>query len=328
MISLIYIGLFLAAIIVMVVLGIDWGEMKQDRFKVRRSGMLSGIGLFLFAIVIALSVGQVDAGHRGVVLNFGRVTDKTFSEGIYFKVPIVQTVVQMSVQTVAYETPAAAASKDLQDVRTEVTLNYSLNPNNVNSIYQRLRQDYESRIIRPGVQEAVKAATAKFDAEELITRRQEVKIAIEDLIRLRLEDNGLIVDTLNLTNFQFSPSFSASIEAKVTAVQKALEAENKLRQIEVEALQVEAAAVGQANANIASAEGEKKAAITRSEGIAEAIRIVAVQQAEANNLIRETLNQELIRYTLVRELAPDINTIVLPTGTEFILGESVLGGTP
>jgi regulator of protease activity HflC (stomatin/prohibitin superfamily) len=125
----------------------------------------------------------------------------------------------------------------LQVVTTEVTLNYQLDGNRVGEIYRTLRMAYETRIIQPYVQEAVKSVTAEYNAEELITQRPAVKAKLQALIAERLSPLGLMVVQLSITDFQFSAGFQASIEAKVTAVQQALEAENALRRVEFEAKQ-------------------------------------------------------------------------------------------
>jgi len=134
----------------------------------------------------------------------------------------------------------------------------------------------------------------------------------------------MIIDTVNITDFQFSSSFTASIEAKVVADQRAKEAENKLKQIEVEARQAKQYAEGQAKALIEQAEGDKQAAITRAQGEAKAILEVATAQAEANNMLNVTITDILNEYNLVNNLSPGINTIILPSGSEFILGPEVL----
>jgi len=298
------------------------GEVKK--VGAIASTILAILVMFIIALMITVSIGQVEAGERGVVTRWGAVTDSTKGEGIYFVTPFSEKVHTMSVQVQAYEAAASAASKDLQDVQTVVTLNFALDPGKVNKIYQTLRDDYIVRIIKPAVQEAVKAVTAEYRAEDLITKRPEVRIAIENVLAERLTQHGILLDKLNITDFQFSESFSASIEAKVIAHQKSQEAENKLLQIEVEARQAKQKAEGEAQAQIAIAEGDKQAAIMRAEGEAQAILTVADAQAEANERLNSTITDILNEYNLVNKLAPGINTIILPSGSEFILGEEVL----
>lgn len=196
-----------------------------------------GVLLVLFLALIAPNVGEVEAGHRGVVLRFGAVTGRVLDEGIYVVMPLAERVVHMSVQVQAEEVEAAAASRDLQEVKTKVTLNYSPDPLKAAEIYQKLRHEAVVRIIRPAVQESVKAATAHFNAEQLITERPTVKGKIEDMLRVRLNEHGFGIDAVNITDFEFSRAFNDAIEAKVTATQLADKAERDLQRVKMEAQQ-------------------------------------------------------------------------------------------
>lgn len=281
--------------------------------------------LFLFiAIASTSAIKTIGAGERGVVLRFGAVTGKILPEGLSIITPFVESVAKMDVKTEAYEAEASAASNDLQDVRTSVTVNYRLDPGEVDTVYQRLRRDYERRILAPAVQESVKAVTATFSAEQLITERPSVKSDIEEAINDRLFTNGIILETLSITNFTFSASFTNAIESKVEALQSALKAENDLVRIQTEAQQREAVASGEANAIRQEAQAAKEAAILTAEGESQALLLVAGAKAEANNLIAASINDEIIQWETISKLADDINTIILPAGQEFILGETVI----
>lgn len=194
--------------------------------------------ILLIALILAfLSFGIVPAGYKGVLLRFGAVTGDIKSEGLYFKIPFVESVIPMSIQIQKYTSQTTASSKDLQVVTTEVTLNYELESDKVTNIYRSMRQDYEQRIIQPFVQEAVKSVAANFDAEQLITQRPVVKKQLQELLSARLNQLGIRVVELSITEFQFTQVFQDSIEAKVKAVQQALEAENALKRVEFEAKQ-------------------------------------------------------------------------------------------
>ena len=188
-------------------------------------------------IVVAGSTGTVGAGQRGVLLRFGAVTGAVKDEGLYFKIPFAEQVALMSTQIQKYTAPIGSSSKDLQVVTTEVTLNYQLNASSVGETYRNMRQDYENRVVQPYIQEAVKSTTANFNAEELITLRPKVKDELQNLMTERLAPLGIVVVQLSITDFQFSATFQDSIEAKVKAVQQALEAENALKRVEFEAQQ-------------------------------------------------------------------------------------------
>lgn len=191
----------------------------------------------------------VGAGERAVLLTFGNPNMVAYTEGLHFKIPLVQTRVIMSIQTQKYVVEkASAASKDLQTVTTDITLNYYLNSDRVPELYKNIGIHYQDKIITPAVLEVVKASTAGYTAEELITKRPEVKEKIDATLRERLAEYGITVQAVSITNFDFSESFNSAIEAKVTAEQNALAAKNKLEQIKYEAEQKVTSATAEAKA--------------------------------------------------------------------------------
>ena len=239
----------------------------------KAKGVVFGIIiLIIIGVVIGSSVQIVDAGFRGVLLHWNAVdlTAPPLDEGLHFVVPFQDSVVELEVRTLKYTKSTTSASQDLQTVSTEITVNYHPEPNSVNYLYKEVGLDYENRIIQPTVEEVVKQVTANYNAEELITKRPQVKQDIQNEITARLADFNITTEIVSITDFQFSILFAQAIESKVEAEQRALKAENDLKRIEVEARQFEAQAVGIAQANIAEASGE-----------AEAINII--NQALANN---------------------------------------------
>ncbi|MDQ3851218.1 MAG: prohibitin family protein [Thermoproteota archaeon] len=239
------------------------------------------IGFILLVVVISASVKIVEAGHRGVLLNFGAVdTSASLNEGIHFVVPFRDNVIQVEVRTQRITENAASASNDLQDVSTQVALNYHVDPLTAQILFQQIGFDYANRVIAPAIQESVKQISARFNAENLITNRETVKGEIEQNIKARLAPYNIIVETISITEFQFTEQFRRAVEAKVEAEQRALQANNDLRRIEIEAQQAEARAIGEQQANIARAEGVRQAAVLQAQGEAEAIAIVEAQLRE------------------------------------------------
>ncbi|KAG2474396.1 MAG: hypothetical protein NPMRTH4_450005 [Nitrosopumilales archaeon] len=229
-------------------------------------GAAKAVGLVIVALIIigviaAQSVQIVEAGHRGVLLHWSAVdvTVPPLDEGLHFVVPFQDQVVNMEVRTLKFVKATSSASQDLQNVSTEVTVNYHPSPESVNILYKEVGLDYQNRIIAPAVEEVVKQVTANYNAEELITKRPLVKSDIETEIGIRLNVYNIVTEVISITDFQFSSLFSSAIESKVEAEQKAQKAENDLVRIKVEAQQREALAQGVAKANIAEAEGEAEA---------------------------------------------------------------------
>lgn len=227
----------------------------EEKNKMSKTIGAIAIGV-LIIILILNSFFIVNTGERGVLLTFGKPTMTAYNEGIHFKIPLAQKAIKMEVKTIKFETPADSASKDLQVVSTDLAINYKIIPEEAPEIYQSLGLGYRGRVIEPAIQEALKAVTAGYTAEELITKRPLVRNDILAELKERLHTRGIIIEDVMITNFDFSKSFNEAIELKVTAEQRKLQAERDLERIEVEAMQAEAKAIGEKNAKIAEAEGE------------------------------------------------------------------------
>lgn len=209
------------------------------------------IGLLIVFVVLMLLFGPVytvDAGERAVLITWGAAGTDSIGPGLHFKMPFVQSVAKFTVQTQKYSADASAASKDLQTVHTSIAVIYHLNPSSVPKIYTDLGYEYGDRIIQPTTQEVVKASTAKFSADQLITNRSVVADQIENMLKDRLAPYGIVVESTAITNFNFSQSFEDAIEAKVTAVQQKQKAEMDLQRIRVEAEQKVTTAKAEAEA--------------------------------------------------------------------------------
>jgi regulator of protease activity HflC (stomatin/prohibitin superfamily) len=217
----------------------------------RKAALLTKLGLIIFiiiAIVIAFPFGTISAGERGIRLRFGAPTGEVLGEGLYFRIPLIESVVRVNVQIQKEQTTANAASRDLQTVNSDVALNFRPDPTKVINIYRELGTDYKINVIAPALQESMKAATAKYTAEELITKRGQVAQDVISALRERLQPRGIIVEDFSIVNFDFSKAFNEAIENKVSAEQNALAAQNKLKQVEYEAQQQVAQAKGEAEA--------------------------------------------------------------------------------
>jgi regulator of protease activity HflC (stomatin/prohibitin superfamily) len=197
-------------------------------------------GVVVLVVLILFSpFAQIPAGHRGVVTTFGKVKEEVLGEGLHFIVPFMNVVHKIDVRLQKAEGEGEAASKDLQTIHTRVALNYHLQPERVAITFRDIGgpSEVDLRIIVPAMQEAVKAATAQYTAEELITKRADVRDRIRGYLNERLSKHGIEIDEFSIVNFQFSASFNEAIEAKTTAEQLKLKAERDLQRIRVEAEQ-------------------------------------------------------------------------------------------
>jgi len=212
-------------------------EAMQSAMKkgpMRRALIIGAILVFFLFLKPWIQIG---AGERGIVLNFGAVQENVLGEGLHFRIPIMQKIVRMDVKVQKSLTDAAASSSDLQEVSSNVALNYHIIPDKANLVYQTIGIYFKERIIDPAVQEVVKAVTARYTAEELITKRPAVSEAMRTNLAERLVVHNIAVDAFSIVGFSFSKIFMEAIESKQTAEQLALKAKRDLDRIKIEAEQ-------------------------------------------------------------------------------------------
>jgi len=230
-----------------------------------------GAVILVAVIVMWSSFYTVTSGERAIVLRFGQV-QSVESDGLHFKLPMIEAVKIVDVRTQKAHAPANAGTKDLQTVQTEVAVNYHLNAASLADTYSRIGLDVENKIIDPRIQEVVKAVIARFSAEELLVKREDVKNEIAVGLRTSMTAYNITVEDIQITNFAFSRSFDSAIEAKQTAEQNALKAKNDLDRIKIEAQQ-----------KIAMAEAEAKtiqiqAQAIKEQGGAEYVQLKAIEK--------------------------------------------------
>jgi regulator of protease activity HflC (stomatin/prohibitin superfamily) len=267
----------------------------------------------IFVILLALALLSsffviINAGERGVLMTFGEVQDTVLEEGIHPVIPIVHTIQKLSVRVQSEEISAEASSKDLQDVYTDVALNWHIVPAKANVIFRQIGDEEAivDRIIHPAVEEVLKAVMAMYTAEEIITKRGQVKVGVDQALMQRLEPYNIAVDDISLVHVHFTNRFSDAVEAKQVAEQEAKRAEF-----------IALKAVKEAEARVNWAKGE----------------------AEAQRLLQESLTPELLGRQAIERWNGNLPFIVGGEGTKLLdlkaliktsqkLGNNNLSGIP
>lgn len=250
-----------------------------------------GIGGLIALILLLGTFFTIPAGYCGILTTFGAASQNVLYPGLHAKIPLVQGVVQMNVQVQKNQLTEHAASLDLQDVETTVATNWNINDIDASWIFQKIGLEpvLNDRIIQPVVSNAVKAVVAHYNAEELVTKRDQVRMQIEDLIRRNLKPYHVNVDVdgVSITDFQFSADYSNAIEQKQVAQQRAQQAEYELQQSKVEA-----------ERQIAQAQG----------------------QAEAQKLLQQTLTPQLIQQQAIQKWDGHLPSVVGGNGVLPMIG--------
>lgn len=238
--------------------------------------------LILVALMLAIILNPVviiNAGQRGILMEFGQVQDKILGEGIHAIIPIANTVETLSVRIQKQEIPAQAASKDLQDVFVDVAVNWHIIPEKVNRVFQQIGSEINvvERIINPAIEEVLKAVLSLYNAEQIITKRGEVKAEIDQQLTSRLAQYNIAIDDISLVNIHFSQRFNEAVEAKQIAEQEAKRAEF----LALKAVQ------------------EAQAEINRAKG-----------QAEAQELLREDLTPLILQKQAIDKWDGHLPTVL------------------
>ena len=286
----------------------------------RSRSTMRHVGAAIMAIVALVVVFSgytvVNPGHRGVVVMLGKVEQNVLGEGFHLIMPpVVRQVVQVNARTKKLEVNTEAASSDLQAISATGVLNYHLEPDSTAKLYQEVGLGFESIIIVPAVQEAIKAATAQFQIDRILIERSVLKVRIREDLAERLSSSHITVDQFSMANVEFSDAFSRAIEQKQVAEQAALQKQYELQAAEKEV-----------EITLPRAEGDRRAAVVAAEGRAEARRLGAQAEAAALNLIASELqgNPDLIPYEWATKLSPTVSTVMLPGSQDTILDAKVL----
>jgi regulator of protease activity HflC (stomatin/prohibitin superfamily) len=234
----------------------DKGDMFSELKELKALKPGGGKGLLALVVLAVIVVAllslspfvRIGAGERGVVMNFGAVQDNVLNEGLHFIIPIMQQVVKVDVKVQKSQTDAVAASADIQETRSKIALNYRIQADKANWVYQNIGIQFKDRIIDPAVQEVVKAVTARYTAVNLITKRDKVREEIRELLKERLFAYYITVVDFAIIDFEFSEQFARAIEDKQAAEQRALKAERDLERIKIEAEQQVVQATAEAEA--------------------------------------------------------------------------------
>lgn len=243
--------------------------------------------LLLGTSLSACGFEVVDTGYRGVEINLGKVQGESLEEGLYFYNPLTSNIIEMDVRTQKKELSTAVYTKDVQQAKLTGTVNYNLDKKTVHKIYQEVGKNWDDVLVHQVVEGSIKNIIGKWDAVDLVANRDTATIAIKEAIVKGLNSRGVTVTHFEIRNIDFADKFEDAVEAKVVAIQRASESENKTKQIEEEAKQ-----------KLIAAKAE-----------AESMRI------RANAL---TQNKSLVEYEAVKKWNGILPNYMLGSSTPFI----------
>lgn len=212
---------------------------NKDNIHNEGGSKMKKIAALLVLVVFILTIGSgcftiIDTGERGVVLRLGEFK-YVMNEGFNFKLPFVDRVIKMSVRDVTYNAKHEVSSKDMQTVQVETTLIYTLEPDKLGNIYKTYGVNFENVLIKPTMSEIVNTIVAEYNIESFVEKRAEISKKISDSFILKIQNSGINVKSLLITNHDFSDEYNKAIEAKKVAEQGALKAKYDLEKTKLDA---------------------------------------------------------------------------------------------
>ena len=271
----------------------------QSENKNYKKFYIIGSIIAIVLILIFASLSTVPTGHVGIKTRFGAVQNDVITEGLNFKLPFIESIKKMDCRTQRVDVEGESASKDLQTVAAYIAINYRVNQEKAFELYKTVGMGYEEIIIKPATQESMKLTIAKYTAEELITKRAEVASTLQKNLTNKLETKGILVETTNIVNLDFSAAYDNAIEQKQVAEQEAKKAEQELVKSKVEA--------------------EKK--VVEAQAEADAKLIKAKADAEAARVQKNELTKELIQLKWIEKWDGKLPTTSLSDDTSLILNK-------
>jgi prohibitin 2 len=270
-----------------------------DGTRLTRSGntlILIGIPVIWAVWTLVASVHMIGAGHIGVIYTFSDVTGQV-GAGLQTTAPW-QSVRVASTQ-VQRETflKIDSFSEETQDVFITATLNYEVSPTAIQELYRNVGPGWFDRLVESRVLQIFKDTTVRYKSVEIAPARDEIRRDVRDRLRNELQGFSIDVVDLLIDNIDFRPEFKEAIERKQIATQDAQTAQNRVAEAKFKAQQ-----------QVETAKGEAQSVLVRAQS-----------QARANRLLSQSLTERVVRYEAVQKLAPNVQTILLPSDAGFLL---------
>jgi len=216
------------------------------------------LGLLVCFLVMCNPFVMVGPGERGIKITLGHVQPESYGEGLHTIFPFVQKFRTMDVKTQKNTLTTAVYTKDIQQARITYVINYNVQPESVNKLFQNVGLDYEAKVLTPVVEGTIKDIIGKWNAQDLISNREKATGDILYKLQAQLKDNYINVSDFQMTDINYSKVFEQAIESKVTAEQEAQRAKNKTVQVQEEARQ-----------KVIAAEAEAKSMAIRAQALSQ-----------------------------------------------------------
>lgn len=220
--------------LVIITIGILGIDLELEEWKIRPRMLF---GLCWLLIILFGCFSTIKTGEIGIKTRFGKIVDTTKREGLISKSPF-EKITKINIKVQKYENKDAltTSTKDMQIVNNiKVSINYQIDGTKTLELYKKVGTDYQNTILEPAIQETIKSVISKYTSEELVTKRSDISLDINNTLNNRINSYGINSVSVAINNFDFSESYNQAIEQKAVAEQNVLQAQQELEKEKIEA---------------------------------------------------------------------------------------------
>ncbi|RNL51169.1 prohibitin family protein [Pedobacter jejuensis] len=208
---------------------------KGDTPLTRYSKLIRIAGIIIILLGASLSMFKViPAGQVGVKTLYGKVDNDVLFSGLNVINPLVE-VTTFDVKTQNYTMSAVhdegnkvgddairILTSDGLEVTIDLSVLFSVTPNDAPRILKEIGDDYLDKIVRPIARTAIRDNAVSYEAVALYsTKRQEFQSKIFAAIDQSFTKRGLKLEQLLVRNVTLPESVRKAIESKINAEQDA-----------------------------------------------------------------------------------------------------------
>lgn len=232
-------------------------------------GIVCAVVLFILAMFFMVITGNtVPEGFVGIKTTWGKAEQGVLGPGFHIVMPIAQAIQRVETRVVTHPLKDVdAASQELQTVKVSGTLNYHVPPDAAYNLFRTVGTNFAERVIDPAFNDYIKEVTPKYQADQILARRDEIRTATKNALSANLERYGIIIDDIYISNINYSNDYQQAIEKKQTAQQQVEAEKQVLAQKQIQAEQAVVQSRGEGDAQKARAEGQAAANLALTQSI-------------------------------------------------------------
>jgi regulator of protease activity HflC (stomatin/prohibitin superfamily) len=205
--------------------------------------------IMIVGATIMVGCSQINPGEAGFETQFGKIdSNEILREGMHFYSIIGGDIIVYDCKNQVIRIKTQQYTKDMQQADTDISVTFNVDPKFIIKVHKDTGTDYADKLIRPAIVGSAKNVFGKWNAGDVIAKREEATDFVVNDLKTKLEPHGIHITLVELLDISFRPKFEDAVEAKQIAEQEASRAKNLTVKIKEEAQQKIIAAEAEAKA--------------------------------------------------------------------------------